>query len=89
VYKATDRHVEPENSEEYSVALLAFNEAINAYDEEKHSNFLVFSEQVINRRLIDYKEKIIRIKWFILFLTLKTKISNLKELFRMLTAQCN
>jgi len=27
VYKATDRHVEPENSEEYSVALLAFNEA--------------------------------------------------------------
>ncbi|ABN53327.1 MAG TPA: RNA polymerase sigma-I factor [Hungateiclostridium thermocellum] len=57
VYKATDRHVEPENSEEYSVALLAFNEAINAYDEEKHSNFLVFSEQVINRRLIDYKRK--------------------------------
>ncbi|GAE90492.1 RNA polymerase sigma-I factor [Acetivibrio straminisolvens] len=57
VYKATDKHVEPENSEEYSVALLAFNEAINAYDEDKHPNFLVFSEQVINRRLIDYKRK--------------------------------
>jgi len=36
--------------------------------------------------LLTIKEKIIRIKWFILFLTLKTKISNLKELFRMLTA---
>ncbi|HOM03414.1 MAG TPA: RNA polymerase sigma-I factor [Acetivibrio sp.] len=57
VYKATDKHIEPENSEEYSVALLAFNEAINAYDEDKHPNFLVFSEQVVNRRLIDYKRK--------------------------------
>lgn len=57
VYKATDKYVEPENSEEYSVALLAFNESINSYDEDKHPNFLVFSEQVINRRLIDYKRK--------------------------------
>jgi len=57
VYKATDKYIEPENSEEYSVALMAFNEAINTYDEGKHPNFLVFSEQVISRRLIDYKRK--------------------------------
>lgn len=57
VYKVTDKYIEPENSEEYSVALLAFNEAINTYEEKKHPNFLAFSEQVINRRLIDYKRK--------------------------------
>jgi len=67
VYKATDRHVEPENSEEYSVALLAFNEAINAYDEEKHSNFLVSQNRLLIEDLLTIKEKIIRIKWFILF----------------------
>jgi RNA polymerase sigma factor len=57
VFRATDKYVEPENSEEYSVALLAFNEAIDTYDEKKHPNFLVFCEQVIRRRLIDHKRK--------------------------------
>ncbi|HQA56646.1 MAG TPA: RNA polymerase sigma-I factor [Acetivibrio sp.] len=57
VFKSTDKYVEPENSEEYSVALFAFNEAIDTYDEKKHPNFLVFCEQVIRRRLIDFKRK--------------------------------
>lgn len=57
VFRATDRFAEPENSEEYSVALFAFNEAIDTYDDKRHPNFLVFCEQVIRRRLIDYKRK--------------------------------
>ncbi|NMB32992.1 MAG: RNA polymerase sigma-I factor [Clostridium sp.] len=57
VYKVIDKYVEPENTEEYSVALLAFNEAIDTYDEGRHPNFLVFSEMVIRRRLIDHKRK--------------------------------
>ncbi|WP_422446668.1 RNA polymerase sigma-I factor [Thermoanaerobacterium sp. DL9XJH110] len=47
-------YVEIENSEEYSIGLLAFNEAIDSYDDQKNSNFFSFAEQVIRRRLIDY-----------------------------------
>ncbi len=39
--------------EEISVALLAFNEAINAYDESK-GGFIGFAQTVIKRRLIDH-----------------------------------
>jgi RNA polymerase sigma factor len=62
VSRMIDKYVEPENSEEYSIALLAFNEAIEKYDANKSSNFLVFSEQVIKRRLIDYKRQVTRNK---------------------------
>lgn len=57
VSKFLDRYIEPENSEEYSIALIAFNEAIDKYDTSKGNNFLVFSEQVIKRRLIDHQRQ--------------------------------
>lgn len=45
------------NSDEYSIGLIAFNEAIEKYDSKKSAkafNFFSFAEQIIKRRLIDY-----------------------------------
>jgi RNA polymerase sigma factor len=45
------------NCDEYSIGLIAFNEAIEKYDSKKSStgfNFFSFAEQVIKRRIIDY-----------------------------------
>lgn len=43
-----------ENDEELSIALIAFNEAIDAYDTEGSVQFTSFAQTVIKRRLIDY-----------------------------------
>lgn len=43
-----------ESSEEFSIGLMAFNESIECYDEEKKYPFMNFSKQVIKRRVIDY-----------------------------------
>ncbi|MCX7748344.1 MAG: RNA polymerase sigma-I factor [Clostridia bacterium] len=48
------KYIEIENSEEYSIGLLAFNEAIDSYDPKRNTNFFNFCEQVIRRRIIDY-----------------------------------
>lgn len=45
------------NSDEYSIGLIAFNEAIEKFDMEKSGrtfNFFSFAEQIIKRRIIDY-----------------------------------
>lgn len=47
------RFLRPGADDEVSVALLAFNEAIDAYDEGRGS-FLSFSQTVIQRRLVDF-----------------------------------
>ncbi len=55
VIKKTTRitgHIE--DSDEYSVALIAFNEAIDCYNESKNCKFIHFAEQVIRRRIIDF-----------------------------------
>ena len=46
-----------QSTDEFSVGLQAFNEAIDHYDEAKNSNFLPFANLVINRRVIDYIRK--------------------------------
>jgi len=51
---ATGKYIDTRNSDEFSIALSAFNEAIDKFDIEKGYNFFLFSEQVIRRRLIDY-----------------------------------
>lgn len=43
-----------ENSEEYSVGLIAFDEAIDKFNEDKYGKFLNFAKLVIKRRVIDY-----------------------------------
>ncbi|MCX8131538.1 MAG: RNA polymerase sigma-I factor [Clostridia bacterium] len=54
VARVTGKYVDIEASEEYSIGLIAFNEAINKYDASKNSSFLHFADLLINRRLIDY-----------------------------------
>lgn len=48
------RYINREQDDEYSVALLAMNEAIDRFDWERKMNFLGFAETIIRRRLIDY-----------------------------------
>lgn len=50
------------NDEEYSVALLALNEAIDSFNPTKGASFTTFAETVIRRRLIDLLRKSARLK---------------------------
>lgn len=52
VSNTTNRYVESENSEEYSVGLEAFNEAIDKY-EGSRGTFISFAELVIKSRVTD------------------------------------
>ena len=40
--------------DEASIAMIAFNEAIDAYDDSAGASFLSFAEIVIKRRMVDY-----------------------------------
>jgi len=51
------RYVDPSQDDEYSVALMAFNEAINQYSKDAGVTFFSFAETVIRRRLIDHLRK--------------------------------
>ncbi|HOM01546.1 MAG TPA: RNA polymerase sigma-I factor [Acetivibrio sp.] len=46
--------VDDRNSEEFSIGLSAFNEAIDRYDAEKNGNFYTYSFVVIKSRLFDF-----------------------------------
>ncbi|MCR4694441.1 MAG: RNA polymerase subunit sigma [Pseudobutyrivibrio sp.] len=46
-------HFVNENDDEYSIALIAFNEAIDSYEESK-GDFFALASVVITRRLLDY-----------------------------------
>ncbi|WP_432405198.1 RNA polymerase sigma-I factor [Wukongibacter sp. M2B1] len=56
ITKVTNRYIEIENNEEFSIGLEAFNEAINKYEFEK-GNFIKYSEIVIRNRIIDFHRK--------------------------------
>ncbi|WP_246197162.1 RNA polymerase sigma factor SigI [Cytobacillus depressus] len=43
-----------ESDDEFSIGLIAFNEAIQKYSPEKGSSLISFSEVIIKRRVIDY-----------------------------------
>lgn len=45
------------SSDEYSVGLMAFNEAIEKFDISRSRSFLKFAEMVIKKRMIDYFRK--------------------------------
>src|SRR5690606_16477097 len=51
------RYIDPTRDDEFSVALLAFNEAINQFDSHAGKSFLGFADTVIRRRLIDHVRK--------------------------------
>lgn len=54
VSKFLNKFVEIENSEEFSIGLIAFDKAIDDYDCTKNSHFLSFADLVIRRRLLNY-----------------------------------
>ena len=56
VEKATGRYVSYGQDEELSIGLMAFDEAIIHYDQQKGS-FLSFAQNIIKKRLIDYYRK--------------------------------
>lgn len=51
------RYIDPETDDEFSIAIIAFNEAIDQFSFEAGKSFLGFAETVIQRRLIDYVRK--------------------------------
>lgn len=51
------RFIDSARDDEFSIALLAFDEAITHYSSTGGSSFLGFAETVIRRRLIDYVRK--------------------------------
>jgi RNA polymerase sigma factor len=54
--KVCNRYVN-DSMDEYSIGLLAFNEAIDQYKPDQGSKFLTFANMVIQRRLIDHIRK--------------------------------
>ncbi|OZM55983.1 RNA polymerase sigma-I factor [Lottiidibacillus patelloidae] len=46
-----------DSMDEYSIGLLAFNEAIDQYTDDQGAKFLTFANMVIQRRLIDHIRK--------------------------------
>ncbi|RAK23082.1 RNA polymerase sigma factor [Anoxybacillus vitaminiphilus] len=46
-----------EGDDEFSIGLIAFNEAIEKYSIDKGSSFIAFAELLIKRRVIDYIRK--------------------------------
>lgn len=51
------RYIDPSRDDEFSIALGAFNEAINQFSPESGRSFLSFAETVMRRRLIDHVRK--------------------------------
>ncbi|HHX50453.1 MAG TPA: RNA polymerase sigma-I factor [Clostridia bacterium] len=54
--QVSGRYISRED-DEFSLSLLAFNQAIDQYDRTRGSSFLSFAELLIRRRLIDYFRK--------------------------------
>ncbi|UCZ54846.1 RNA polymerase sigma-I factor [Bacillus shivajii] len=52
--KVCKRYISSTEDDEYSIALIAFSEAIHQYSPDKGSSFLSFASLVIRRRVIDY-----------------------------------
>lgn len=46
-----------DHDDEYSIALTAFHEAVQKYEQNKNASFLTFAHMVIRRRIIDFIRK--------------------------------
>jgi RNA polymerase sigma factor len=51
------RFIRLEEDDEASIALMAFNEALDKYNLEQNTSFFSFAETIIKRRIIDYFRK--------------------------------
>lgn len=52
--QTTHRYIDQHADDEFSIALMAFNEAIDRFDLERATSFIAFAETIIRRRLIDF-----------------------------------
>lgn len=52
--QTTHRYIDQNTDDEFSIALSAFNEAIDRFDTKRAASFLAFAETIIRRRLIDF-----------------------------------
>ena len=52
--KVCKRYINPQQDDEFSIALSAFNEAIDSFDANQNTSFLTFADTVIRRRVIDH-----------------------------------
>ncbi|SIS47122.1 RNA polymerase sigma-I factor [Salimicrobium flavidum] len=48
------RYINPSQDDEFSIGLIAFNDAIDSYATDKGAAFLSFAKLIIKRRIIDY-----------------------------------
>jgi len=56
--ETTNKFIDAGRDEEYSISLLAFNEAIDSFDSTRGVSFFTFARTIIHRRLIDdYRKK--------------------------------
>lgn len=55
--RVSGRFIRAGSDDEASIAMIAFNEAIDRFDQNKGNSFFGFAEMVIRRRLIDYYRK--------------------------------
>lgn len=61
--QACKRFVRLGEDDEVSVALMAFNEALDKYDSSLNTSFFTFAQSVVKRRIIDYFRKSDQNKW--------------------------
>lgn len=54
VSEVCKRYIDPDRDDEFSIGLMAFNEAIDSFSKEKGSSFLSFAKLVVKRKVIDY-----------------------------------
>ncbi|MDQ2086840.1 RNA polymerase sigma-I factor [Herbivorax sp. ANBcel31] len=57
VSSLSGKYIDVQNSDEFSIGLSAFNEAIDSFDQNKSIMFFTFCKLVIKRRLTDYVRK--------------------------------
>ncbi len=55
VSKAAGKYFDIESTEEFSIGLSAFNEALNSFDVKKGENFFNYCRTVIGCRILDYQ----------------------------------
>lgn len=51
------RHINPATDDEFTIALAAFDEAINQYNSQMERSFLDFAGMIMQRRMAEYKSK--------------------------------
>lgn len=70
-----------ESDDEFSIGLIAFNEAIDKYSPEKGSSLLAFAETIVKRRVIDYLRSQSRRKEVAVDIALDDKVHQNQDYF--------